>query len=256
MDDDATQQSKEEQTKPPRVTRRDSGLPRLTPRDLLILWWIAQQYTIRIDQLQRLLARHSEVKLEDPERVSLSTARTAIARWQRLGLVICKKILASKDDPAWIWLTPRGLQYLETGFSYYEPKPGALAHLHLINEARLYVEAQRPNDTWKSERQLRKEEEARPKHFKAPHRSDGLLVRQDGLAIAVEIERYDKGQDRLVEILQDLSAKYHRTWYFVAKPAMRVMQKALAELSEVQRVTIQVLSIEEKLLNQPQAGQN
>lgn len=255
MDDDATKQGEGEQ-KPPRTTRKDSGLPRLTPRDLLVLLWIAQQYAIRIDQLQHLLARLSGVELENPGRVSASTARTAIARWQRLGLVVCRKILASRDDPAWIWLTPRGLHYLETGFSYYEPKPGALAHLYLINQARLYVEAQRPDDTWKSERELRKEEEARPKHFKAPHRSDGLLLKPDGSAIAVEVERYDKGQSRLVEILRDLSSKYHRTWYFVAKSAMRVMNKALADLSEEQRQTIQILSIEEKLLGQLEAAQS
>jgi hypothetical protein len=38
--------------------RSDAG-PRLTERDLACLKWIAQQYAIRLDQLQRLLLRYT-----------------------------------------------------------------------------------------------------------------------------------------------------------------------------------------------------
>jgi hypothetical protein len=31
----------------------------LTPRDIICLTWIAMQYAIRLDQLQRLLFRHT-----------------------------------------------------------------------------------------------------------------------------------------------------------------------------------------------------
>jgi len=39
--------------------RRSDVGPRLTARDIACLQWIAQQYAIRLDQLQRLLLRYT-----------------------------------------------------------------------------------------------------------------------------------------------------------------------------------------------------
>jgi hypothetical protein len=242
-----------------RATRQDKGIPRLEPRDFIVLRWIMQMYCVRFDQLQALLARHSPKReeLEDPEHVSPSTVRTHLRRWKQLGLVRYKKILAAKEDPLWCWLTPYGLRYLAFEedeqaivYTYYEPKPRDLPHIYLINQARLYIEQQYPTYTFRSERQLRREQSARPKHIKKPHLTDGLFYRPDGRAIALEVERYDKAGTRLKSILEELVARYHRTWYFVAKKARTAINTALAQLPEPQRRRIQVLSAEVKLLGQ------
>ena len=252
-------QSAQEPQRKPRATRQDKGIPRLEERDFIVLRWIMQMYAVRFDQLQALLARHSPKRdeLEDPEHVSPSTVRTHLARWKALGLVKYKKILAAKEDPLWAWLTPYGLRYLAFEededeqpivYTYYEPKPRDLAHLYLINQARLYVERQYPTYTFRSERQLRREQAARPRHIKKPHITDGLFFRPDGRAVALEVERYDKAGSRLKSIMEELAQRYHRTWYFVGKKARTAIETALAQLPETQRQRIQVLSAETKLL--------
>lgn len=250
-----------QQQKKERATRQDKGIPRLELRDLIVLRWILQMYCVRFDQLQVLLALHSSKRQElvDPEHVSPSTVRTHLGRWKALGLVRYKKILYAKEDPLWCWITPYGLRYLAFEmdeeeqpiiYTYYEPKPRDLPHLFLINQARLYIEQQYPSYTFRSERQLRREQSARPKHIKRPHLTDGIFYRPDGFAIALEVERYDKAGTRLKSILEELAARYHRTWYFVGKKARRAIDTALAQLPELQRQRIQVLSAEVKLLGQ------
>lgn len=249
-----------------RTTREDKGIPRLEPRDLIVLRWILQMYAVRFDELQVLLARHSpkQKELTDPEHVSPSTVRTHLRRWKALGLVMYKKILADKDNPLWCWLTPHGLTYLafeedEQGramvYSYYLPKPRELTHLYLINQARLYIERYYPAYTFKSERQLRREQSARPKAIKQRHLTDGLIYRPDGNAIALEVERWDKAGTRLKDILQELAQTYHRTWYFVSKQARTAVTKAHAHLPESLRPRIQILSSEVKLLGQSVKGE-
>ncbi len=249
-----------------RATRQDKGTPRLEPRDFIVLRWILQMYCVRFDQLQVLLALHSPKRKElvDREHVSPSTVRTHLLRWKALGLVRYKKILYAKEDPLWCWLTPYGLRCLAFEmdedeqaivYTYYEPKPRDLPHIFLINQARLYIEQQYPTYTFRSERQLRREQSARPKHIKKPHLTDGLFYRPDGRAIALEVERYDKAGTRLKSILEVLAARYHRTWYFVGKKARTAIAKALAQLPEEQQKRIQVLAVEEKLLGQP-AGED
>jgi len=246
-----------------RAPRGDKGLPRLEERDLIVLRWMMQMYAVRFDQLQVLLARHSPKKneLKDPEHVSGSTVRTHLDRWKTLKLVEYRKIYAGKDEPLWCWLSSYGLNYLANEedeydklivYSYFLPKPNRdLTHIYLINQARLYIEKQYPNYIWRSERQLLKQQAARPKAIKQKHITDGLLYRPDGRAIALEVERWDKAEDRLDAIMQELAQTYHRTWYFVSKKARSAVLKARAKLPEKERKRIQVLFSEVKLLGQP-----
>ena len=247
-----------------RATREDKGIPRLEERDLIVLRWILQMYAVRFDQLQILLARHSPKKeeLTDPEHVSPSTVRTHLRRWKALGLVVYRKILYAKEDPLWCWITPYGLRFLafeedQNGetitYSYYEPKEKDLKHMYLINQARLYIEKHYPTYTFRSERQLRREQNARPKAIKQKHLTDGLVYRPDGRAIALEIERWDKAAEKLPGILHELTQTYHRTWYFVSKKARTAVTKAVAKLPELERKRIQILSSEVKLLGLPPA---
>jgi len=249
-----------------RAPREDKGIPRLEERDLIVLRWILQMYAVRFDQLQVLLARHSPKKEElvDPEHVSPSTVRTHLRRWKALKLVEYTKILASKDEPLWCWISSYGLQYLaheedEQGktiiYSYFLPKPNYhLPHIYLINQARLLIEQQYPGYSWRSERQLLKQQAARPKAIKQKHITDGLIYRPDGRAIALEVERWDKSEKRLDEILPELAQTYHRVWYFVSKEARTAVMKAREKLPEEERKRIQVLSSEAKLRGRQEKG--
>jgi hypothetical protein len=89
-----------------RKPRRDRG-PRLTPRDPVMLRWMGEQYALRFDQIQRLLARFSTGALLTPGRVSESTARPTIDRWEMAGLVVSKKILADEQGYCWVTLAVR-----------------------------------------------------------------------------------------------------------------------------------------------------
>lgn len=198
--------------------------------------------------MQRTLARQSPnpEKLAVSGSLSVQRTRKKIAKWKREGLVEYKTFLA--NEKGWVWLSKRGLEYSGLGdVRYYEPKLESLRHLYYVNQARLYIEQQRPEDTWKSERIIRYEQPALPAGKKAPHIPDALLIKADGDAIALEVELSSKKRERVLQILRELSTSYYRTWYFVAQPAWAVVEAALAQLPERQRKSIQMLSVEEKL---------
>ncbi len=227
--------------------RPDIG-PRFTKSDPPCLRWIGEQGGAQFGQVQRLLARLSPnpEKLAVPRVLSIQRTRKRIARWRKEGLIEFRTFLAG--EKGWVWLSKRGLEYSGLGdVRYYEPKLESLRHHYYVNQARLYVEQQRPGDAWKSERIIRYEQPALPAGKKAPHIPDALLIKDDGDAIAIEVELSSKKRERVLDILKELSASYHRTWYFVARPAWAVVEAALAQLPERQRKSIQMLSVEEKL---------
>lgn len=227
--------------------RPDIG-PRFTQSDPPCLRWIGEQGGAQFGQVQRLLARLSPnpEKLAVPSVLSIQRTRKRIARWRKEGLIEFRTFLAS--EKGWVWLSKRGLEYSGLGeVRYYEPKLESLRHHYYVNQARLYIEQQRPGDTWKSERIIRYEQPALPAGKKAPHIPDALLIKPDGDAIAIEVELSSKKRERVLDILRGLSDSYYRTWYFVAQPVWAVVEAALAQLPERQRKSIQLLSVEEKL---------
>jgi hypothetical protein len=227
--------------------RPDIG-PRFTKSDPLCLRWLGEQGGAQFGQVQRLLAGLSPnpEKLAVSSVLSIQRTRKRIARWRKEGLIEFRTYLAG--EKGWVWLSKRGLEYSGLGdVRYYEPKLESLQHLFYVNQARLYIEQQRPGDAWKSERIIRYEQPALPAGKKAPHIPDALLIKADGDAIAIEVELSSKKRERVLEILKELSASYYRTWYFVAQPAWAVVEAALAQLPERQRKSIQMLSVEEKL---------
>jgi len=229
-------------------TRRPDTSPRFTENDPPSLRWFGEQGGAQFGQAQRVLARLSPnpERLAVPGMLSVQRTRKKITRWRQEGLIEFKTFLAS--EKGWLWLTRRGQEYAGLGdLRYYEPKLESLRHLYYVNQARLYIEQQRPGDAWKSERIIRYEQPALPAGKKAPHIPDALLIKADGDAIAIEVELNSKKRERVLDILRELSATYYRTWYFVAQPAWAVVEAALAQLPERQRKSIQMLSVEEKL---------
>ena len=144
----------------PRKPRSDSG-PRLTERDHQALAWIGQQYAVRLDQLQILLARLGEPgdytsKPKEKGRLTRKRTMDLVRRWEQLGLVSYGRFL--HGDPAWVWLSMEGLRTVRQQIgelSRFEPTPAGLSHLLFCNQARLLVEERHPDGVWQSERQLR-----------------------------------------------------------------------------------------------------
>ena len=229
-------------------TRRSDIGPRFTEKDPLCLRWIGEQGGAQFNQVQRILARlsPSPEKLADPGMLSVQRSRKKIAKWKREGLIGYKTFLV--HERGWVWLTRKGLEYAGLDeLRYYEPKLESLRHLYYVNQARLYVERQRPENAWKSERIIRYEQSVLPAGKKAPHIPDALLIKANQEVIALEIELTSKKRERVVVLLKGLLNSYHRTWYFVSKTAWTVVESALAELPEQQRKHIQLLSVEDKL---------
>ncbi len=230
-------------------TRRPDIGPRFTENDVPCLRWIGEQGGTQFVHVRRNLARlsPSPEKLAVPGVLSIQRTRKKITKWRREELIGYKTFLV--HEGGWLWLSRKGLEYVGLAdLRYYEPKLESLRHLYYINQARLYIEQQRPEDTWKSERLIRHEQPALPAGKKAPHVPDGLLMNANGEIIAaIEVELTSKKKERVVEILRELSTSYHRTWYFVAQPARTVVEAALSQLPEQRRKTIQLLSVEEKL---------
>ncbi|GHO73971.1 hypothetical protein KSD_17420 [Ktedonobacter sp. SOSP1-85] len=227
--------------------RPDAGV-RYTEEERRCLRWTAEQGGAQFEQVQRLLARLSPnpEKLANPMMLSVQRTRKKKDRWKDGGLIAYKIFEANKKG--WLWLTRQGLEFVGLGdLRYYEPKLESLRHLYYVNQARLYIEQQRPEDVWKSERLIRYEQPAFSAGKKVPHVPDALLQKPNGETIAIEVELTLKKRERILAILKESTHTYHRTWYFVARPAWTTVEAALAQLPEHQRKRVQILSVEEKL---------
>lgn len=218
---------------------RSSEAGQLTARDIACLIWIATQYAIRFDQLQRLLYRYTpeqdRYKLR-PGVDSLSLDRTyeIIRKWVAWELIEKKIIL--DGDKLWIWLSRKGLREVQAhhGILFsYGGQPSRLSHLYYINQVRLSIEAKRPNDLWKSERQILKESAAAIKGEEKPHTPDAILTNMtNGKVTAIEVECHAKTEDELADDLRELAVTYTSVWYFTTSATGRQVESMLETFPE------------------------
>lgn len=214
------------------VKRRRSDLgPRLTARDLAGLAWIAQQYAIRLDQLQRLLLRFTPEEDKSKVRAGadrLSRERTyrTLSRWESLGLIEYASIL--DGEPRWIWLSAKGLREIGSVLRYNRPSAVRLPHLYWTNQVRLWVESRRPQDRWQSEREIKAEYQAREAGEHQEHLPDAILYAANGRISAIEIELEPKASRQLQAILAELEAQYTSILYFAAPAAQRQLAQVFA----------------------------
>ncbi len=230
-----------------RKLRSDRG-PRLTERDHKALSWIGQQYAVRLDQLQILLARLGEPgdytsKPKEKGRLTRKRTMDLVRRWEQLGLVSYGRFL--HGDPAWVWLSMEGLRTVRQQIgelSRFEPTPAGLSHLLFCNQARLLVEERHPDGVWQSERQLRAGRKLgeRPTHLPA-----GLLTLPNGHVIAIEVERSVTDADRLKEILRALTSRYQMVWYFCMGSSESITKKAIKTLPESSGRKVLIASLDE-----------
>ncbi len=218
-----------EQVMLPKIRQRYDRGPRLTLRDRLCLLWIALQVAIRLDQLQKLLLRYTpeqdrqKVK-PGADRLSLERTYATLERWRTLGLVEHDPIL--HKELLWIWVSRAGFREIGVPFAYGKGKPSSihLSHLYYGNPVRLAIEQKRPQDTWKSERELRREFGRLKKGEQRPHLPDALLYAANGKVTALEIELEVKNDDELEETLRTLAIQYRSVWYFASSSARRKIE--------------------------------
>jgi hypothetical protein len=141
--------------------RRDAGILQITERDILALTWIAEQFCISYDQLQRLLALYTPAITKRPDRVAPSTAQNAIERWLHLGFIE-QPVKVIREHSTYVWLSRKGIRELELPYAYYQPKPSTLRHIYAVNAIRLHLQSQGLPLAWYSWRTLFHETELRP----------------------------------------------------------------------------------------------
>jgi hypothetical protein len=230
-----------------RRSRKDKGLPRLNDRDRFALRWIGQQYAIRFDQLQRLLARQAGAATKTPGRLSATRACQIIARWERASLAQYRKILVG--EPGWVWLTRQGLFHSGLDLRYYEPRHSALSHLFFVNQCRLIMEEE--NDgvdefRWISEREIRSRQEQRQKGGKLEHVPDAVAEGRTE-TIEIEIELTAKTQDELVRIMRGgtRTQSANALRYFASRAAKTALYAALNSLNGTARKWIDIRDLRE-----------
>jgi hypothetical protein len=205
----------------------------LTLRDRACLLWIALQYAIRLDQLQRLLWRHTpeadRYKLRpDADYLSLDRTYSLLNKWAALQLIEKKIIL--HGDKLWIWPTRAGLREVNMAAFNYSGAPASmrLPHLYYINQVRLAIEARRPGDLWKSERQILKETPPVAKGERKPHIPDAILTNATtGKVTGIEVETHAKTDDELEDDLRELAVTFKSVWYFTTSTTRRQIEAKL-----------------------------
>ena len=255
--------------KRPRAQRRDKGTRLLNRRDKRVLAWVAEQYAVRFDHLQRLLSQEPGHKSEQfapgARGVSDSDVLQVIKRWERdPAWAVYKRFYV--DTPGWIWTTPYGVEVLASQnliprYGRHFPKESAFEHLHSINYVRLDIEARHPEYRWVSERSIRKLLGRRDEGDDLAHIPDGQIWLDDRRAVAVEVELSPKNEGDYDAILDELlitgvmlpdgsAFTYKTVWYFVSSAnsvhvqARRMVGEARERLAEEYRRFVQVVELE------------
>ncbi len=216
-------------------TRSDKGEIRATPRDIACILWIAEMYAARSDQIRRLLSRYP-----DPahpfvgELVSESVVREQIARWQRAGWIVYRRVLAA--GPGWAYVTKKGLQLVDKDglFLAKPPSPKRLNHIFAVNQVRLWMDVQTDNN-WSSERVLRAELEL--KRGESSGSIPDALIFPKGVRTAVEVQISElkpaEWEKKLTGLVYSWTSGYQRRyqwiWFYVSSQELKEAGEAAVE---------------------------
>ncbi len=188
--------------------RADAGLVRVSPRDLVLLAWIGEQYAVSLPQLAVLMGR------------SFHAARWLRSRWERAGWVRGRAELVGW--PVFVWLTAEGSALAGGEFRTWKPRPARLAHVAAVNDVRLHIQTRAPGAVWVCERRLARELP------RGVHLPDGLVARADERH-AVEVELHPKARRRTRAIVADVLSRYDAAVYFCAPGARRQLDELASE---------------------------
>jgi hypothetical protein len=211
----------------------------VTERDIATLRWIGEQFAVGLDQLARVLGTQAGPGAVTPGKLSESSVRVWIRRMKAIGAIEQERPYLVL--PSFVWLTAEGLKLAGLPYKPLRPALSTIQHLYWCNQARLYMAAQRPADTWVSDRQLRSEA-AMQRRGRQPEKPDAHLVTQKGI-IAIEVELTDKQQVRIVAIMRQRARQYYTIWYFASKEVQPRLEAARKELAPDLRDRVHIYSI-------------
>lgn len=218
-----------ERVLPRRRPRQDSGVPQWQKRDDSCLLWIGEQRAVRYDQLQRLLARESEADLGDRRHLSMTRTTQIINRWSRAHLVAYRKIYV--NQPGWIWLTSKGLDFADLPFRPGAPAESRLDHYYYINEVRLQLEQKYGVEhlTWTSERDIQHWQEQMRKRGRTLTHTPDALVEVGEQTIDIEVELTRKSQREVEQVIcgdWGASMSNNALCYYVSRQAFATVTAA------------------------------
>lgn len=142
-------------------------------------------------------------------------------------------------QPAWVWLTRKGLAKTGLPYRYGEPSDALLKHYYAVNQARLFLEGRYGARLhWRPERALR------PAAGRDRHEADAELT-IDGGIVALEVELTQKSREALRAILAQLDRRYDSVWYLTTPHSRAAVERAVADLpsSSREKFTIRDLGL-------------
>jgi hypothetical protein len=235
-----------------RSARSDSGLVRLTGRDIAGLLWAGEMYGVRADLLADVLGGSADV------------VRQLHVRWRRAGLAETGRL---GPGPVWCWLTRAGLDACGLPYGAYRPPLGRLAHVHAVGCVRRALEDwdvwQTGGARWRSERRLRWR--AGSAAGRRGHVPDGEVLWSDGApdfggqVWCVEAELTPKTAQRTAAVMAELltrtrdygdeaglggtAHRYGRVLYACSPAARGTVERARALLPDGMAVRVEIRSL-------------
>ncbi len=221
--------------------------PQITERLVKFFAVIGQQGVLRFDQAQCYLGYMSPDpgKMKQPGIMSAERTRKILRPWLKEEVILYRTFFYGQKGC--IWLTAKGIKYANLHLRYYEPNPASLGHLYVVNDVRLLLAERRPKDTWRSEREIRAQQNVNAKDSTPPpHIPDAELISADGKsAIAIECALTVRSEKRLEETVIDQASnkRYSAIWYFVSEAAYRAVRKVVDKLPPEHRKRFAIYSL-------------
>jgi len=206
--------------------------PQITERLEKFFSVIGQQGVLRFDHAQCFLARMTPDpgKMKQPGILTAERTRKILRPWLKEEVILYRTFFNRQKGG--IWLTTKGLKYANLRLRYYEPNPATLSHLYAVNDIRLLIAERLPKDTWRSEREIRAQQNVNPEGSTPPHVPDAELISPNGTVRAIEVELTIKAEKRLEAIVFDFAAnkRYNAIWYFLPESVYSAVTKAVHKL--------------------------
>jgi len=251
MKQQESQSADVEQKKP----RKDKGVVLYSERDEYCLAWIADQYAVRLDQIQVLLSRWPLGTLKDKEKgLAATTVKDQINRWVRAEWIEYQRVLVGQ--PGWAWITRKGLQALgwDNFYTARVPAYSRLAHIYAVNQVRLVTDPR--GFAWKSEREYRRDLELVEKGESSGPIPDAIVTAGKIGEVAIEVEISPKKPADLEKKLEELVSclddddhfKFPRIWFYVPDDkGLQALERARKKLIEQDQKRIEIAVIPELL---------
>lgn len=213
---------------------REGRGAQLTERDAAAICWLAEVRAADLVQLRVLLGQLGQAG-------DITSRRCAqiVARWEQLDLV--EKTTIWHQEPAIVWLTPRGAQMAGLN-RWRRPAIGTLRHTLAVTQVRLQTCRPSSGRSWISERQLR------GLLSKESHIPDGGLIEVDGSVTAIEMELTPHGRQRVRDAIASLLTervegrdRFVKVLYLVAPACRRQVETVRDELPQSLRERVVVL---------------